>query len=368
MEILKLIDNKTFIDLIDKNINSNHALDTFLFYFCEIGDLILVKYLMEKYLECNLENKQKSFIIAIQNNHLHILKYFIDTHNINIDFQSEYPLCLSIIHGDFEIIKYILSLNLDKTFSKRKALNKAIENGNLEIFKLLLEFDVIDLSDDNSEEFLILAIKYNQFNIIKYILDNNSIFIYNYYFLNKALYIACEKGNLDIIKYIYNSCFYLNFNFNSIKICIEKTYLDIIKYIFDRYYEDGLNEFLREYSEKILKIVCDIGNYSMMEYFLKTFPELKCNINNEYPLRRCCELGYLDLVQFLIENKNANFHILNEECLYLSSINEHLKILSYLIDKGADYNKRYNEIISKIDIDSSIILYLTIKIYRNIYE
>lgn len=61
--------------------------------------------------------------------------------------------------------------------------------------------------------------------------------------------------------------------------------------------------------------------------------------NYEYVLRRACRWGDLKTVKYLVQ-RGANIHILDEDALVQATFNGHLEVVKYLVEKGANINSK----------------------------
>jgi len=150
---------------------------------------------------------------------------------------------------------------------KIEALNEAVLYGNIDIIECLLEYDNIQDHDVGAEI---------ETNIFKY------------------LSIACETGNLSVIKFLYEDCSHIK--------C----------------------------SDAILRVAASQGQLEIMKYFIS-----KGHNVNEQDLYNAAQEGHLNIVQYLIEDcKNTHFNDHNyAEALRRASACGRLDIENYITEK-----------------------------------
>lgn len=164
-------------------------------------------------------------------------------------------------------------------------LINASKNGNLYLVKLIIESN--DKSEQNISEhynfILNIACKYNHLNIVNYLLllNNDNIYISNN---NDILFlIACENGNLDMVKCIVNNKIFI----------LNSKYLDSDIYI----------------SEHAFSIVCKNGFIHIADWLINVNPTLNIHINNDYPLQRACYSGHYNMVKWLLNLEHVIFDL-----------------------------------------------------------
>lgn len=147
--------------------------------------------------------------------------YNFTIHNIteNWDKYKE-VLCLACKYGNFNIIKYLINLEIAKnTNIPYEALLNASENGHLDIIKYLVsarEHTEINIYDGDDEEALSFACKNGHFNIVKYLIEidsSNSLIHANN---DEALIIASEYNHFDIVHYLISQGANIRDNINTV--------------------------------------------------------------------------------------------------------------------------------------------------------
>ena len=168
-------------------------------------------------------------------------------------------------------------------FTNEYVLNILINaciDGNLEIVKTIIEKNNLS---DHYNSILNIACKYNYINIVNYLLSLNNCNIDISNNNEVPFLIACEYGNLELVKCIIsNKMFILN-----------SKYLDSEIYI----------------CEHAFGIVCKNGHIDIAEWLLNINPTLNIHINNDYALQRACYSGQYNMVKWLLNIKKSNFNL-----------------------------------------------------------
>lgn len=181
---------------------------------------------------------------VIQNGHLEILKYLIET-------KKEEPRSCFIRKvaqlGHFEIFKYLVNLKIVETFPNRDILDIAIIYNRIEIVNFILDLKIKGLKP--SKYTLDSVCKHNNLELFKNLVSlglnpTAQIFheVYNHQDLQIFKYLLelgikpnqnvlefyFGSGNIELLKYIINSGEYIIRNSYLIS-CVERDLLDIIK-------------------------------------------------------------------------------------------------------------------------------------------
>lgn len=208
---------------------------------CYYGFFDIVKYLL------SLEKKYGKININIP-----YIKYLINEEYFPI---KTCPLYGASISGNLELVKYLLNIEDYKYYDINKAIDFALENNNIYIFKYLITTE----KNVDYKKYLTNCCKNNNLNLFKYLLqfstnidnifhlliyacNNNNIefvkyiiFHFNYKFTNINIYemMLVSYKNLSLMKFLYS--YLINNDNNNHIICFDKIKTDdlnIIKYIF----------------------------------------------------------------------------------------------------------------------------------------
>ena len=184
--------------------------------------------------------------------------------------------------------------------------------------------------------------------------------------LNEELLQVCEKGNLNIVKYLLTSPeltehAYINYKnnndgWNALTLTCEYGYLDIVKYLLT---SSELKEHIdihskNSYGSNALILACSYGYLDIVQYLL-TSPKLKENSdihhkdNDGYnALMIACANRCFDIVQYLIIDMNIKID--KETMNWLQGNNEH-KIVYQDALKLIESRDLYQKLSNYIDSD-----------------
>lgn len=125
------------------------------------------------------------------------VKYLVEVEKVDLS-NSDNILNLAINGDNLEVIKYLISRGITPSFQN---LRFAVSQGNLDAFKYLSTF-IINI-DNNSKQVLIhSAINKGNMEILKLIID-----IYNPELTDFHLFETSLKGNFEMFKYFYDKGF-----------------------------------------------------------------------------------------------------------------------------------------------------------------
>lgn len=133
---------------------------------------------------------------CIERGYLDIIKSLAKKPNLN--FKNNEFITSACRHGRLDIMVYLVEFHGIDVRANNEAMKEAIINNHLDCVKYLTDCGVPLVSIHNP---LILAIRLNDYSMVKYILLQNDNFAS---ILDDALYLACEISDVPIVGLILN--------------------------------------------------------------------------------------------------------------------------------------------------------------------
>ncbi len=234
------------------------------------------------------------------------------------------PLNIAADIGCLEIVRFFIKNGADVNAQSRfrhTPLALASEKGYFEIAKLLIEngADVNNMGSFEYHEYtpLMIATEKGYLELAKLLIANGANVNQEGYHKYTPLIIASEKGHFEIAKVLIENGADTNkgniFNYAPLIIATENGHFEIAKLLI----ENG----------------ADVNGAYVNDEGVK-----KINPSKYTPLGAASEIGPLELVQLLIKHganvKDASDALIN------ASYRGRLDIIKFLIEKGADVNKK----------------------------
>lgn len=113
------------------------------------------------------------------------------------------PLSSAVFGKNYEVAKFLLELGAEPNIydGEKSPINIAINNNNVEMFKLLIDFDVDYIIPDNIIDKISILGYYEMVKILlKKIISNSYDWYETLEIASDGLYAAVEKGHADIIE------------------------------------------------------------------------------------------------------------------------------------------------------------------------
>ncbi len=354
---------------------------------CHVGDLDFVKYLISKGIDVNYANDSgtTALINAIKEKKVDILKYLLDNgadflketkageNAVDIALATGTVEILNILYTKVQTIDFtnlrwsksvyrILSLqNYEKleylctktNFLKFKdsegdnLLNIAIENKMEKLTSFFIE-NGLDIEEPNSkrERPIIQAIKNNNYNIVKALIDGGAK-------LDDTLHLAL-KNNIDIAILLIDNGVDIEVKDSQGKtpllFAVENNLLDLARNLV---YKGSNIEAVNNKNLSLLQIASEKGYEEMALYLLNKGAKFdKKDSIGETVLSKAIRLNMNNLVQELI-NKGIDINVKNsygETPLIIAAENNNKNLVKLLIDKGANLDLKTNNGKTALDI------------------
>ena len=253
----------------------------------------------------------------------------------------------------YEIINWLIDIGKIKQtdLSKKQNIFYNVYLGNLEKIKKL-DDKKLKQKNSNDEDFLMVAAKYGQYDIVRYLISKgispeNKVENYDGFFSDSIVYAASSR-DLKTLKQITKN---LNLTDEKLFFIIESSLeisqdkcVDEISYLVDLM--ENSNYIPEEYDENILALSCRLRLYKTSKMLID-----KGFYIDEEVFNYAVDGGDTSIVSLLIENCNDLSIITdNEDLLYRSIEYGNYDMTRLLIKNGAKVNRNIEEY---IDLDST---------------
>ncbi|KAL6630122.1 ankyrin [Neocallimastix sp. 'constans'] len=277
----------------------DHFGNTALTYSCQNGLVEIVKILLEHQVDLNVqnENKETSLILACKNRYPTIVKLLIrSTLPLNpnlLDKDNRSPLMYTLMTGNTESINDLLSL--DQTLNKEMITTPSYT------------------PSENNKTLLMYACQYGTLELVKILVNHHHRYQVQ---LNKrndrgetALHYACRYGNDCIVEYLFKE----GASINDISNNGDTTLIYAIKgnkiKIVNSLLQNGVNWRIRNNEgETAMMIACQLGYHEIVKYLIEEVEDIKVDevsSNGDTSLIYACHYGHKECVQYLLK-KNCN--------------------------------------------------------------
>ena len=230
----------------------------------------------------------------------------------------------------------------------------ACKNKHLPVVKYLFEHDKNVYIDYNYNNDLNLACEYGNLEIVKYFIEKGAD-IHNQH--NQALRIASEHGHVDVVKYLvenktdmqsgdnYNIVLFSKIDGKiseirnyanrgshndyeaALTIAAKGGHIDVVKYFMENW--DKINKY---YYNRVLQIAIEYDHSAVAKYLIEKGANM---YNNNGILKITAAHGRLDIIKYLAE-KETNVFDCGGDVLTHACRNEHWEVIRFLVENGAN--------------------------------
>jgi ankyrin repeat protein len=171
----------------------------------------------------------------------------------------------------------------------------------------------------NLNQALYEAIKRGSLDLVKYLVSRGATNI------DGSLYLAVLNDHLDLVKY-FNFISQGAYSSYALSMALNGNHPEIIKYLISH----GANSSLD--LQGVVQIAASKGDLDLVQYATTIFPE---NPTLDIALGNAASMGHLDVVKYLLSQKNADINV----ALSVAASKGHLNLVQYLLSqKNADIN------------------------------
>ncbi|WP_341812896.1 ankyrin repeat domain-containing protein [Wolbachia endosymbiont (group A) of Cephus spinipes] len=249
----------------------------------------------------------------------------------NIEVQDKFgytPIFLATQSGKWSIVKLLLDrgANIDAQDEKGQTLlHFAASGNNLDMVQFLLDRSAnIEIQDKLAWTPILYAAQSGKWNVVKLLISNGAKFNNEITYQGTPLHFAAQGGNLDIAQFLLDEGAVIESqdkdNKKPLHLAVDANRLSVVKLLLDR----GASVNVTDMNSQTPLGLATKGN--MIEILKKAELDQGLLIN--------ARGGNLDKVKDLIA-QGANLETNDNTALHNACSNGHLKVVEYLIDKGA---------------------------------
>ncbi|WP_265028006.1 ankyrin repeat domain-containing protein [Wolbachia endosymbiont (group A) of Calamotropha paludella] len=249
----------------------------------------------------------------------------------NIEVQDKFgytPIFLATQSGKWSIVKLLLDrgANIDAQDEKGQTLlHFAASGNNLDMVQFLLDRSAnIEIQDKLAWTPILYAAQSGKWNVVKLLISNGAKFNNEITIQGTPLHFAVQEGNLDMVRFLLDEGVDTESqdkdNKKPLHLAVDANRLSVVKLLLDR----GASVNVTDMNSQTPLGLATKGN--MIEILKKAELDQGLLIN--------ARGGNLDKVKDLIA-QGANLETNDNTALHNACSNGHLKVVEYLIDKGA---------------------------------
>lgn len=272
-----------------------------------------------------------ALIAASSNGYLDVVIYL---HKIptNLNLKNNCAIKRACENGYLNVVNYLQQNGC--FFESHRIVNKIINSNNFDALTFVLSnYYTYWLTKSICSNLVNLAINKNNLNIVKLLHNFNS------FDLNNTLITASKNGYLQIVEYLISHGAQIDFMESyAFRLASRNGHIETVKYFINL----GINiEVLDNYA---LRFSSSNGHFQIVKILISNGANIVCRKNEA--LRRASANGYFKTVKFLIEY-GANLSANNNESIRLSAKNGHLRTVKILLTNGAFLKSKNNYAIRK---------------------
>jgi ankyrin repeat protein len=295
-------------------------------------------------------------LLSIFNKFTKDLFYLETYYSLNKNYNHSFLQCSKIkSKNGFFLVKYMLEKKADIHFQNDYAIQLTAKYGNIDVMKYFIEkgLDVCDRKYNSkskgSRNLLRLAAKYNQFHIVRYLVEVIKVNVCARD--NLAVREAASHGHLKIVKYLVENGadIYVQNNY-AVRSAAQYGHLDMVKYLV----EDQKADIFAQGNYAICSASMN-GHLNIVKYIIQFSFQSKYIYSKYYntiqiSIQFAAKNGHLNIIKYLIEyikhiHSRTFIRINIQTAAQVASQNGYLNILKYLHENGTDINYQDDSII-----------------------
>ncbi|RDD38700.1 Transient receptor potential cation channel subfamily A member 1 [Trichoplax sp. H2] len=237
-------------------------------------------------------------------------------------------------------------------------LHEAASGGFADITDILLKHGVsINAQDELGKTALHAACGYGHIKVIKALLDGGADMRLADSRRRTPLLFAIENGQLDVIKFLLKQipkvdCVDVQ-DKNGLHIAASHGYIRVLTYLIMKGARSHVNN-KDVFGRTPIHYAADEGYTQIVDILFSNGGDLNySDIDTNTPLHLACKKGEFSCVKLICDKSLAQLNMYGERSrtpLHLATINNHANIVEYLLQRGADINKRDGSYFTSLDI------------------
>ncbi|XP_067653296.1 ankyrin repeat domain-containing protein 50-like [Haliotis asinina] len=322
----------------------------------ENGHNDVVELLVDKGADVSLKVKTGDNVlhIACYGGHLDVVKYLLSLNSIKINRRGRKkmtPVMVAASQGHKEVVELLVKRGADLSLRAQMGsiLHTACSRGHFDVVKYLLSLNSVDINSrgvSNRTPVMVAAYEGHK-DVVELLVKHGADMSLTSRFGNNILYLACEQGYSDIVKYLLSlKCVDINSrgvsNRTPVMVAAYEGHKDVVELLVKHGADMSLTS---RFGNNILYLACEQGYSDIVKYLLS----LKCvdinsrGVSNRTPVMVAAYEGHKDVVELLVKHR-ADMSLttrFGNNILYLACEQGYSDIVKYLLSlKCVDINIR----------------------------
>ena len=321
---------------------------------CYKGHIKAAELLLNNNADINILDKDidTPLIAAVFANKPEIVKLLLSRSNVKINFKNfsrKTALDIALEKGHTEIIQLLKAKNAQDTGKWRlnQLLLTACDNGNLEAIKSALEKGAdVNARDVYGRTALMIVFYWKNIHAADYLLSKGADLQAKDFYGENALMEAAREGNIDIVRYLVEKGIRIDLtakrNNTALQLAAEENHLDVVKNLAPKV--NNKADFVEAMTRASQR-----GHIRIIQYILSL--NINIDIRNRLgntALMEAARFGNIGLVRFLL-SRGADINAINKGTfsgiskytpLMYAVVNGKLDMVKFLISKGANIHAK----------------------------
>lgn len=266
-----------------------------------------------------------------------------------------------------EILKYIIQNMIDinkSNNSGKKIIHYVCEKYDVNMLHLLSDYDIDYEPTTQNDDFynpIHIACKYNNYDVIKFLIDKNVNINIPCSCLMFPIHLACEHQSYEIVKLLIDNRADITqintINQTPLHIACKYNDFNTIKLLINNSANVHVPDF---FFRNPMHVACQYQSYEVIEFLIQNGANVNAYFDGQnisyvqknsyeensrlyfvsYPLHIACMYNSLDTIKLLVDNGAliTNVDIINQTALHVACRYQNYESIEYLIKKKCDIN------------------------------